>query len=363
MNRVKLFAVLLTVALCVCACQSGSRVRMAPDYESTATPPGRPAIGSTRLPTGTPLPFTPTPLTLSDSRYTLPSGALDFYPPHGWTLASERDEFARFISTDASAWLEVAVESSGYELDPDGFTAYTEAMLASLYTGAAGYRRLDYQTDLGSVRVTSTLMSGEHSWQSLDFFLQRGEALYLFSFHALESVWWNFQPAFEQLLASVQTTAGYVTADWAYRLRNTFREAGGAYSLGVPLGWQLSTDTAAIENGTLTAITSPDGEAQVQSIRLDASAMLEQKDIGQITVGVLNDLEGSGLRVLASDAQDDNRFRLDWQVDATGIRGFTFMWLEGNHLHILTLRHAPQHTALYSQVLDQISASFMYLYP
>lgn len=349
----------ILIALTLPACESGPRVRMAPGYEATDTP-----VQSSANVLGTPaptrIPPTPTiaPLAMDDTLYSLPSMTFSFYPPLAWTLESEDDTYAKFVSPDQTAWMEAAVESAGYEISPEAFQAYIDAMQASLYASAQDFQQLRRENSGGKTFVTSVFMKGDQKWYALDVFYQRSQALYALSFQAYETVWNTYRPSFQQIADRITTQTGYLKPEQIYVFRRRIQSPSGVYAISVPLGWNQTRDSERIPSGVIETVASPDQEAAVEMIILNDQELLAQKDIGQISIGLIKELHGQEMRSLSDSVLDDGRIRVDWVNNKTGMNGYTFFWMNKSELNILTFRYSDAHPAAYQDALIEIVNSF-----
>lgn len=354
--------ILLLFALLLAACESGPRVRMSPEYEVTATP-----IQSSANVMGTPAPTrispTPTvpPLTLDNKFYTLPSLTFSFYPPQTWALDNEDDSYAKFISPDKTAWMEAAVESSGYALFPEDFQTYVDNMVASLYNGAKEYRQLRREDSGGKTIISSTFLKGNQKWYSMDVFYQRSQALYALSFQAYETVWDTYRNTFLEMAENVTTQTGYLKPEEVYKFRRTYQSPSGVFEITVPLGWSVTRDDESLDGGIIETITSPDNEASAEIIILNDQALFEQKDIGQISIGLIKERYGADLTILTNELLEDGRIRTDWENRKTGMSGYTIFWMNASELNILTLKYTDEHPDTYQDVNNGMGSSFVFV--
>ena len=344
------------------ACESGPRVQMAPGYEATATPI-RSSANVMGTPAPTSIPPTPTiPSLIQDKKlYSLPSLAFSFYPPKSWTLINEDESYAKFTSPDQTAWMEAAVESSGYELSAEDFQTYVDNMLTSLYSGAKEYKLLRREDSGGKTLVSSVFMKGEQKWYSMDAFYQRGQALYALSFQAYETVWNIYKTTFQEIAENVTTQSGYLRKEHTYQFHRTIQSPSGVYKITIPLGWSPTKDEEGLEGGVIETIASPDNEAGAEMITINAQELLAKTDIGQISIGLIKERFGADLGFLNDEVLEDGRIRTDWKNEKTKISGFSFFWLNGYELNILTFRFTDEHPGIYQDVLKGISNSFAFI--
>ncbi|MDP2966692.1 MAG: hypothetical protein Q8N39_11770 [Pelolinea sp.] len=353
---------LLLVALLLAACEGGPRVRMAPGYEATPTPiQSRTNVMGTPAPTSVPPTPTVPPLTMDNKFYSLPSLSLSFYPPLRWTLDYEDDSYAKFISPDKTAWMEAAVEPSGYELSPEDYQTYVDNMVASLYAGVKEYRQLRREDSGGKTIVSSSFLKGNQKWYSMDVFYQRSQALYTLSFQAYETVWETYKNTFQEIAENVTTQTAYIKPEQTYKFRKTHQSPSGVFEITVPLGWSLTRDEESVDGGIIETIASPDKEASAEIITLNAQALLAQKDIGQISIGLMKERYGADLSIIADEVLEDGRVRTDWENSKTGTSGYTFFWLNGSELNIFTLNYTDKHPETYQDVINGIGNSFVFL--
>jgi len=359
-NYIKAF-VLITIlsAIVLSACGGGPRVKMAPGYETT---PAKTEVKTNVMgtPEATPLPPTPTPepLTLDNTPYALPSQALSLFTPQGWVLKNEDAAYAKFESLDQRAWFEAAVESTGYQLSEEGFENYVKNVMISLYTGADGYENLDSGIEADQAAFISSYQKNGLTWYAYDFFIQRSQAIYALSFQVVAELWEAYLMGFQAVADRIETRTGYVTGDMLYRFMRSYIAPNDQFSLSIPMGWSLSRDQESIEGAVVDTGISPDGQASVEIITYAAEQALASQDIGQIAISIMKQLDGENLRIRASNVLDDERIRLDWQVNESGMYGFTFFWLESTDLYILTLKYSDEYPEIYQNVLVDIGDSY-----
>lgn len=347
--------------LLLAACAGGPRVKMAPGYETTPT---REAVQANVLgtpePTAIPPTPTPQPLTLDDAAYSLPSKALSFRPPLGWQMASEDVDYVRFIAPDQRAWMEAAVESSGYALEQADFEKYTQNMLVSLYLNTDFHQVLDSRVEEGQAAFTSSLVREGVFWFEYDVFIQRGEAIYSFSFQTLDMLWDAYLPGFQAVTESMQTSTGYVNADMIYSFMRSYAAPNKQFTLTIPMSWTFELGQT-LANGTqVDSASAPDGQAAVHITAFDGTQDLKSLDVGQVSIPVVKQMESQDLRITSTDLLNDGRIRINWEVDADGMRGFSFFWQENNIVYILTLKYADQYSGTFKEVMDNIGDSFRF---
>lgn len=357
--RKKLAAVCLTLIIFLAACESGPRVRMAPGFDQSPTPPDVQAnVMGTPEPTAIPPTPTVEPLELNDRLFTDPSRTLSFYPPLGWELVEEKTGYVKFVRADGAAWFEGAVESSGYTLPPEAYNQYIENMLMSLYHSTVDYKLLKRDDLEDRTVVRSSFMKGDQQWYAMDFFLQRGQALYALSFQAHEWAWGDYKDKFFQIIDEVRTQTGYLKDNLIYIFKKPYTAPGGLFEIYVPMGWGLTRDDQAYPDGVLETIASPDDEAHVDVIVLDGSQRLANLDIGQASIAILKERINPDLRIIGDDVLADGRIRVDWIVDQSGESGYSFFWLDGSWLYLVTYWHTGEHAGLYQRLLFEIGDSF-----
>lgn len=357
-------SIILTAIICLAlvGCSGGSKVKMAPGYEKTPT---RVEAQSNLMgtPEATAVPPTPTPepLVLDNTPYTLPSQALSFSVPVGWKMSAEADNYVRFEASNQTAWLEAALESSGYELDQVGFEIYMTAMMDALYDGADSYQLLDTQFEEGQAVYTSSLQKGGFTWFAQDVFVQRGAAIYAFSYHALSKVWDAYQPGFSAVTESMETRTGYVDADLVYTFMRTYQSPNAQFSLAIPMGWTFLQAQEGPQGAVLDQVRSPDEQAAVEVLVYDAADELESKDIGQISVPLMKAQDGEDMRIRANEVLLDGRIRVDWQIDKEAVYGFTFFWQDDTVVYILTFKYSDEKTGTYGDTLRRVGDSFAFI--
>jgi hypothetical protein len=84
--------------------------------------------------------------------------------PIGWEVQPEDEVFIRAARPDGAAWLEAAVDSTGYELPEEYFCKYVEASLAFLYGNALDYEQQETPVE-GATAETITSPDGEAAVQ------------------------------------------------------------------------------------------------------------------------------------------------------------------------------------------------------
>jgi len=312
---------------------------------------------------GTPVPSrvppTPTviPLKLDNQAYTDPSRTLSFYPPQGWDLTAESPGYVKFTRPDGLAWFEGAVESTGYTLSAEAYNVYVENLLDSLYGNTEEYLLIDREDRVDRIIITSSFIKANQQWYAMDFFLQRERAVYALSFQAHESLWNAYKDRFSQIIDRVSTQTGYLKDDLLYIFRKSYPAPGGGFEIYYPLGWGLVRDQETYEDGLIDTISSPDDEAHIDVIALDAVQRLANTDIGQASIAILKEQINEDLRIIADDVLLDGRIRIDWQVDATDEIGYTFFWVNGKVMYILTYRYYTDHESLYRSLVTGIGDS------
>lgn len=360
----KVWIYLSLTVLLLSACESGPRVRMAPGFEQTRAPIDSQAnvLGT---PEPTPIPPTPTveALVLDNTAYTDPSRTLSFYPPLGWDLTTETEGYVKFTRPDGTAWFEGAVESTGYSLEPQNYLVYVDNLLDSLYGNTKEYQLLERKELEDRIIVSSSFMKGEQQWYAMDFFLQRERAVYALSFQAYVSVWDAYKDRFSQIINRVSTQTGYLKDDLLYIFRKPHNAAGDGFQIFVPLGWGLTIDQETYSDGMVEVISSPDAEANIEIITLDASQRLANTDIGQASIAILKDRISRNLKIVGEDVLPDGRIRIDWRVENTGEAGSTFFWVNGQVMYILTYRYTDDHAGLYQGLLANIGNSLNFTDP
>jgi hypothetical protein len=342
-------------------CAGGPRVKMAPGYEKTPTrAQAQSNLMGTPEATAVPPTPTPAPLALDNTPYTLPSQALSFAVPVGWKLISETDNYVHFEASDQAAWLEAALESSGYELEQADFEKYMAAMMDALYEGADGYQLLDTQIGEGQAVYTSSLQKSGFTWFVQDVFVQRGAAIYAFSYHALSKVWDAYQPGFQAVTDSMETRTGYVSADMIYRFMRNYQSPNAQFSLTVPMGWMLTQAGEGPQGTILDQAVSPDGQAAVEVLVYDATDELENVDIGQISIPLMKAQDGEDMRIRANEVLPDGRIRIDWQIDKQALHGFSFFWQDNSIVYILTFKYTDKNSGTYEDTVRRVGDSFAF---
>lgn len=94
---------------------------------------------------------------------------------------------------------------------------------------------------------------------------------------------------------------------------------------------------------------------------MNAQSLLAQKDIGQISIGLINERFGPEIRFLSDVVMGEGRIRTDWRNEKTRTNGYTFFWLNGYELNILTFRYTDEHPGTYQDVLTGIGNSFVFI--
>ena len=349
------------VCLILASCAGGPRVKMAPGYEKTSTRVGAQSnlMGT---PEATAIPPTPTPepLALDNNPYTLPSQALSISVPLGWKMSAEADNYVRFESPDQIAWLEAALESSGYNLEQAGFESYMTAMMTSLYDGTDSYQLLDKQIVEGQAVYISTYQKSGFTWFAQDVFVQRSQAIYALSFQALGNVWDAYQPGFQAVIESLETRTGYVSTDMVYRFMRAYQSPNAQFSLTIPMGWTSTIGQEGPQGSVLDTVVSPDGQAAVEVLAYEAADELESTDIGQISTPLMKALDGEDMRIRANEVLPDARIRVDWQVDKEALRGFSFFWLDDTTVYILTFKYKDENSGTYEDTVRRVGDSFTF---
>ena len=343
-------------------CIQGPRVIMAPGYENTQNAINEEntgaliAVPTKILPTPT---FVPSPL--NEVRYVIPSQAFSFYPLKGWNLEEEKTYYAKFVSAEGSAWFEAAYESTGYTLDPEVFTNYTDNIIASLYIDSGGFQIVDH-TFQGNERIYTTkyIINGT-TWYAFDTFIQRGAVAYLFSFHAVEALWEPLFPKFIEVFESAETHTGYVSDDRLFEFNRNYYDPDNVFRLRKPIGWKVTGVEIIGESTRKQSIVSPDGSAEVQVVIYSADEAINSQNIGQTANALLKDLIADDIVFTKDDVLYDGRIRLDWTSRSTGMTGFSFFWLNGEELYLLTFMQDNQHSGIYQRTNYRIGDTFKFL--
>ena len=343
------------------ACEGGPRVKMAPGYEATSTPVSAQAdVMGTPKPTKIPPTPTPEPLTLDNNRYSLPSKALVFQIPLGWMLTSESGSYARFEAPDKSAWMEAAVESSGYALPAEDFQIYADNLRQALYANADSQNLLDRQNEEGRAAYVTSFSKEGVFWFAYDVFIQKDKAIYSFSFQTLQMLWEAYLPGFRSVAASAETNTGYVGADMIYSFMRSYASPNNQFTLTMPMSWTFTLGQDRLKNALLDTVVSPDGKAGVSIVAYNAGEELKNKDVGQVSTPIIKELEGQELRVRSTDLLNDGRIRVNWQIDNQGIQGYSFFWQDQSIVYIFTLKYPDQYAGTYKEVMDNIGDSFRF---
>lgn len=356
---------LTLVVLLAAGCESGPRVKMAPGYETTATQPEVDADPEgTPRPTAVPPTPTPASLTLDDTLYTLPSNVFSFYTPQGWNLTLEDVDYARFQEPDGKAWFEVAVESTGYELSQDYLKNYMDAMLVSLYSGVEGYELIESQADEDRTWFISTYRKYDYDWKVYDVFIQRNQAVYAMSFHALDMLWEAYLPGFQEVADSLETRSAYVSDDqvqrtdgWIYSDMRPYTSPNDQFTLMIPMGWTFSLGQDVIEGAVLDGAYSPDGQAAVEIIVYDGK---DVTDVGQFSEPLIRQYYGKDLEFLDHNLLDDGRIRADWQIGSQNIRAYSFFWMGDSIVYIMTLKYNDKDSGSNQNICNKIGDSFRF---
>lgn len=343
------------------ACEGGPRVKMAPGYEATSTPVSAQAdVMGTPKPSKVPPTPTPEPLTLDNNRYSLPSKALVFQIPLGWTLTYESGNKVRFDAPDKFAWMEAVVESSGYALPAENFQIYTENMRQALYANADSQNLLERQSEESrAVYVTSFSKEGVF-WYAYDVFIQKEKAIYSFSFQTVQRLWDAYLPGFRSVVASMETNTGYVSADMIYSFMRSYASPNSQFTLTIPMSWTFTLGQDKLKNALLDMVVSPDGNAGVTIVAYNAGEELKNKDVGQVSIPIIKELEDQELRIRSTDLLNDGRIRVNWQIDGKGIQGYSFFWQDQSIVYIFTLKYADKYAGTYKEVMDNIGDSFRF---
>jgi len=354
------FAALLAL-VSLAACAGGPRVKMAPGYEITPTrADAQSNVMGTPDPTEIPPTPTPEPLSLDDAAYALPSKALSFKPPLGWTLAAEDVDYAKFTAPDGRAWMEAAVESSGYALPADNFQKYTENLREALYINADSQNLLDSQREESRMAYVTSLSKDGIFWFAYDVFIQKEKAIYSFSFQSVQMLWDAYLPGFQAVADSVQTSTGYVNADMIYSFMRNYISPHNQFTLTIPMSWTFEIGQKMGEGALLDTAIAPDGQAGVTIAVYNGTEDLKTLDVGQISIPIIKELESEDLRILSTDLLNDGRIRINWQIDAEGINGYSFFWQDQSIVYIFTLKYADKYAGTYKEVIDNIGDSFRF---
>lgn len=359
----KLILAVILTSMLVGGCQSGSRVKMAPGYETTPTRQEIDAnVMGTPEPTEIPSTPTPEPLVMDDDVYTIPSKIFSFSVPQGWITKSENEDYVRFEALDQTAWFEATVESTAYKLSREAFENYTQAMLVSLYGERTVYELLDSQVEEGQAIYISTYQKSGFDWMVYDVFIQRNQAIYALSFHTIKMLWDAYLPGFEAIAESLETRTAYATDEMIYSDTRTYAAPYNQFTINIPMGWTFTLGQEdVVEGAVVDVISAPDEQAAVEVVAYDGTEELLSVDIGQIAEPIIKDMEGANLRFRDHNLLNDGRIRADWTVDSLGMRGFSFFWQDSSIVYILTFRYDEVESGFYQRVVYGIGDSFNYV--
>ncbi len=332
---------------------------MAPGYEKTPTRPDVQAnIMGTPAATAVPPTPTPEPLILDNTPYLTSSNTFRLRIPQGWSLASEDDDYAKFVAPDQQAWFEIAVESSGYQLSQDDFKTYMDNMLSSLYQGADSFELLDSQVEEGQATFVSTIQKNSVTWMTMDYFLQRDHAIYALSFHTLEMLQEAYQPGFQAVIDSLETNTGYVDDKMSYTFMRPYTSPNNEFTLTIPMGWSFVLGQDKIKGAILDGAYSPDGQAAVEIVAYDGKEELQNVDIGQISYRIIKQLYSNNMHIHDPQLLNDGRIRVDWEIGEKSIRGFSFFWQDKSIVYILSFKYSDQYSGTYQNVIYRVGDSF-----
>lgn len=183
----------------------------------------------------------------------------------------------------------------------------------------------------------------------------------MLSFHAFETVWEAYLPGFQTMYENMETRTGYVSDDLLYQFMKSYTDPGNVFNVSIPLGWRVSDVEDFKDTVHVESVRSPDQQSEMQIAIYAAEEVLTPQNIGQTAIGLSKDLIVNDLRINATDVLRDGRIRLDWTSNSTGQTGFSFFWLNGTDLYLLTFMQDNRHPEVYQRMLYKIGDSFQFV--
>jgi hypothetical protein len=128
------------------------------------------------------------------------------------------------------------------------------------------------------------------------------------------------------------------------------------------MSWTFEIGQKQIKGALLDTAIATDGQAGVEIVAYDGTQDLKTLDVVQIATPILKELEDKNLRTRSNDVLNDGRIRLNWQIDAKAVQGYSFIWKDANNIiYIMTLRYANKYAGTYKEVIDNIGDSFNFV--
>lgn len=360
MQRKILITLILLTMFFTAGCEEGPRVILAPDYEMDEYAPT--AISEYTPAPSDPKP-TPTmpPFSISSSMYTLPSGAMSFRPPLIWEKHTENTNYAKFISRDKRAFFEAGYESTGYDLDQEAFDRYVDNAINALYAQSEQFTVKEDIQETGRRVITSQFLMNGLVWKTRDVFIQKNYVVYFFSFHALQADWEYYLPGFEQIYSSLESNTRFVTTDDLYEFTTVYVDPGNIFRVRKPIGWSASGVVTISEGTKSEVLEAPDGLAFFRVLIHQPSEPLTPSNVGQTAIALLREVIAEDMAFTNDQILPDGRIRLNWTASSIVSRGFSFFWLEGYDLYVISFWQDNSKEGIYQQANFQIGDSFKFL--
>ncbi len=168
-------------------------------------------------------------------------------------------------------------------------------------------------------------------------------------------------PLVEEPVAAEPVAAEPVAAEpVAASGSSSYTSPNGIFTMDVPAGWSMETDTKTIEDTVIDTFTAPDGNAYVQILVNDVSPDTTAVLKGQYTLDYMKRLCGEDLRVGTDVTLDDGREKLEWWSDINKTSGTAYFDTVDNKLFVANMYYKDAHEDTYKDMLEDVADSFAY---
>ncbi len=140
----------------------------------------------------------------------------------------------------------------------------------------------------------------------------------------------------------------------------SYTSPDGIFTLDVPAGWAMETDTTMIDDTVIDTFTAPDGHAYIQVLVNDVSPDTTAVLKGQYTLDYMKRLCGDDLRVGTDVTLDDDREKLEWWSDMNKTSGTAYFDTVDNKLYVANMYYEDAYEDTYKSILEDVADSFAY---
>jgi hypothetical protein len=296
-------------------------------------------------------------LELLSEPYVHPSQSFSLFPPLGWAL-EERGASATWTDTETSSSIDVFVNTTGYQLDPDAFDRFVAANEANYFQTFDGYQVLNRSRDnFGAEVVVQSLTAGGSPYQVTSIYYEEKDVIYEVDFWADSGVADAYAPAFTQIWQDMEVSVDSASANVApYVFVYTFTDPEGYFSFDAPYAWrhEVYSETYAV----VDTFWSPDELAYVENIKYDDGTTISKSLSGAFALDLLHKFYASDVKISSDKVQPDGSERLTWNSPSSGQSGMSFFETRGTTFLMLTLSSQDSVGYVYSPVFDSVVASY-----